>query len=563
MARSSKFQTFMPWSGGLVTAVDPIIADANFCSQLDNIVFTSSGSRRKRPGQVRFTTAAISTASTFVYGTDYWATVSNAKRAAAVVARANASSSVAGSVYRSISWVSTGFSNFNTIALRIDLGGVTSCVFNNDLIMGFKSNGTTCLRVWNDQASSSNLVLMTAASGTLPGRCWIVQENRRRLFVAGDISSPDTLYFSAVGDRTRWAGSTSSRGGSLVIGTENDKDPQGITAIMPGINEEAALYVAKRSSLFKVDISDSNPDNWSVTLLTDGVGCVNPNAFDTVDQLDICFVSDRGAHLMSQVLNGTAFREGAFLSAPVHYDFQNVIDATYRDRINVTWFAPLNSVLIACKLADNSAMDAVYCYNIEVGPSGQPYGWYRWVDVPCNFLWKRFNSTSQIIELYGVGERTDLTSTDRGRVNKLNQDRRYDFTTSTAIVTTIKTMNIYPDPMIFEKAFLSLAFIYRGRDNSSFSVQYAIDGIQVNPSLTYQQYFLGGFVLGSGTLGVGIMGALPLGIKPNFQHIRGVGNEIQATINHTTADADMEIFGMIIEYQDAGESQNAFRKVST
>lgn len=559
--RSSQYTTFFPYTPTLVTNIDPIVVSPENAIQLDNVILTTT-SVRKRPGQARFNTAALGTTGALVYGIDYWATVSNVKRPAAVVCRANASSSVAGSVYRSISWVASSLANFNTIALRIDHGGVTACVFNNDLVMGFKNNGTACLRVWNDQQSTGTLQIMTASSGTLPSRGWIVQEFARRLFVAGDPTQPDVLTFSAIGDRTAWAGVGDGKGSSIVIGTENDKDPQGITAIIPGLRGEAGFYVAKRNSIYRIDTSALNPDLWRVNLLSEGIGVINPNAWCTVDQQDIFFISDRGAHFMSQILAGTQYSEGSFLSAPIHDQFQTVIDPAFKDRISCSWYAPLNSILVSTKIVGRESMDVVYLYNIDTNPrNGAPLAWYRWTSVPCNFLWTRFNATSQMIELYGVGARNNLSSTDRGFINKLNQSNRWDFSSSTAIVTTVTTPNIYPQPVLMEKAFLGIGFIYRGRDNSTFNCQYSIDS-QTIDTLTYQQVLLGNFILGSSTLGVASLGQIPLGVKPNIQHSKGVGHQVQLQITQTDAGKDLEILGIIIETTDAGESTNAFRKIN-
>src|SRR4051812_3510040 len=83
MARQSQYLMLYPWIQGLNTADDPIIGDPQTLQIADNIVLVNSGARQKRGGQAHVNTAAITvtaTAQDFVWGTDYWANVSSAKR---------------------------------------------------------------------------------------------------------------------------------------------------------------------------------------------------------------------------------------------------------------------------------------------------------------------------------------------------------------------------------------------------------------------------------------------------------------------------------------------------
>lgn len=546
MARQLKIFPLYPWNGGLNTSVDQIIADPQSLQQADNIIFTNSGSRRKRGGQARFNTTALTAVgggiANIVHLADYWANVTNTKRPAIVAVTANATATSAARVYRSINWVAGSLANFNTINLRVDAGGVTSTVITEDLIMGFKNNGTTSLRVWFNQTSTANLQVFTATTGTLPARAWIVREHLRRLFLAGDPNNPDLLYASAVGNPQNWGASATQ----LNIGSEGDGDPSGITAIFPSVGGDSSLYVAKRRSLYRVsNTNDTNPANWKVDIISRSIGCINPNAVVAIDQNEVIFCSDRGVHTLTQVLTTTAVKEGEFLSAPIQYDWNNIIDKAARDRINLTWYQPANSLLMAVKLAADSTMKVIYAYNIEVQQ------WYRWTSTDCNDLLVRYNGTTGADELYSC--------TTTGFINKLDQETRSDF--GSAIQMTIRTQAIYPDGVpTTEKAFTNLGFVYRSRDSSTFTARYAVDGVAVDTN-SYEQLFLGGFILGSSTLGVGILGQLPFGIKPNFQHCKGVGHSIDVTVQHNTNSADCEIFGMFIEYEEAGESQNAFRKI--
>jgi len=127
-----QYKPLYPWLGGLNTSQDPIILDPQNLTTADNIIFTTSGSRRKRGGTSRYNTAAIGTsASSVLYFTPYWAVVSNVKRERFVSVTAD------GKVYRSVPESGT-WSSFSTLSLSVSHGGITSEVMNEDLILGFQ-----------------------------------------------------------------------------------------------------------------------------------------------------------------------------------------------------------------------------------------------------------------------------------------------------------------------------------------------------------------------------------------------------------------------------------------
>lgn len=531
-----EYRPLYPWSGGLNTSVDPIILDPQNLTQADNIIFTTSGSRRKRGGQSHYNTATISTSATALYYfTNYWATVSSARRERFVAVGAN------NKVYRNTPGSGT-FSSFNTTTLTVVQGGVTTTTMNNDLLIGFKgTNGVP--RVWEDQSSSSNLIALAASSGSLPfSNAWILNTFIERLFVAGNPAAPDTLYVSKAGDYTNWTvGSTEGQAITLAIGV-GDNDPEGITAIFPGTGGNRVLYVAKRRHLYAVNCSDLDQTNWSVTLISNQIGVINPNAVVSLDETDVVFMSDKGVHTLSQVLQTTALIPGEFLSFPVQYDYNSVVNAATRGQISLTYVPSLNSILFSCRRVGVATYETIYGFNIVLKQ------WFRWTSVPCNFIFTRFNATDGTDEIYACAP--------GGYINKLQQSSFNDF--GSAIATVIKSSFIYPkDIPLMEYAFTRLILIFRSRDNATFTVQYTIDGISSN-SFLVQERFVGGNVLGSTQLGSSFILGSVQGVKPYFQHIGGVGSSIQLTIVHNTLNKDFELFGAILEYEDAGDRQNPY-----
>lgn len=530
-----QYKPLFPWVGGLQTSVDPIMLDPQNLTQADNIVFTTSGSRRKRGGQTHYNSSALGTATfNVVHFKPYWSVVGGVKREYFVAVGDN------GKIYRN-SPGSTTFNSFSTLSLTIVHGGVTTEVMNNNLIVGLSGNGVP--KVWVGQNTAVNMVSMTAAgTTTLPFTAvWICKSFIERGFYAGDPSLPDRLYISDVGTYNKFtSGTTAGNSITLDIGI-GDGDPSGITAVFPGTGYNRVLYVAKRRHLYVVNCEDPDQTKWSITLVSNEIGCINPNAVATLDETDIAFMSDRGVHSLSQVISTTAVIPGEFLSFPIQPDYQQIINPANRAQISLVYAPSLNSILFSCQRTGVSTYETVYGFNIELKQ------WFRWTSTPCNFLNVRFNKTTGLDELYLCGVRY---------INKGNQTTLNDF--GSAIVTTLTSSFIYPAgiPMM-EYAFTRLVFIFRSRDNGTFSVQYTIDGI-TSDSFNVQERIAGGNVLGTTLLGPAFILGNIQGVKPYYQHIGGVGSAIQLQVVHNGLNQDFELFGIVLEYEDAGDRQNPY-----
>lgn len=277
-------------------------------------------------------------------------------------------------------------------------------------------------------------------------------------------------------------------------------------------------------------------------MISNQIGIINPNAVATLDETDVIFMSDRGVHSLSQVLQTTAVIPGEFLSYPIQPDYETIINSANRSQISLIYVPALNSVLFSCKRVGVATYETIYGFNVILKQ------WFRWTSVPCNFIASRFNSSTGVDEIYACAP--------SGRVNKLNQTARNDF--GAAITTTLKSSFIFPDGIpLAEYNFTRLIMIFRSRDNGTFTVQYTIDGVSSN-SFTVQERIAGGNVLGTTSLGSGFILGNIQGVKPYFQHIGGVGSSIQLSITHNTVDTDFELFGIVLEYEDAGDRQNPY-----
>jgi hypothetical protein len=531
--RHSQYQMFYPWNGGLNTADDPIIGDPNSLQIADNIVIATSGSRKKRGGQAHYNTTAITVSAAtqdMIWGTDYWANVASAKRQYFVAGTAQ------NKFVRSTN--GTTWSSFCTISLTLTQGSVTSTVFNEDLIIGY--SGTSVPLKWDNQNTAANLVVL----GGSPPSGSIVQKNQSRVWIAGNAANPDRVYYSAVFNHESWTASSSLGTTSGFIDVmPGDGDPDGVTALFPEINQ-GGIYVAKRTKIYFIDTSSASPASWRVRTISDGIGCIAHNTAVAVDQKDVIFCSERGIHALSQVIQTTAVLQGEFLSRSIHPDYTTVIDQANLKKMSAVWYPILNSYMLSCKRTGVSTYETLYCFNVDAK------AWYRWTNVPCNFLCTRTNKSTGIKELVAFAP--------SGFVNKLNQTVLTDF--GNPISMRIKTMAVFPNGVVpGEKHFTNLIFLFRSHGTYTFQYSYNIDDV-ISYSGSIQQKTKGNNILGTTSLGTGFtLGETSIRMKPYFEPVKGVGHSIEIEIEQNGASQDLEIFGLGIEYQGASEAQNPYR----
>lgn len=544
MAQAPKqvFELF-PWAGGLNSSVDPIILNPQQLQIAENIVFDVSGGRKKRPGITYLNTATItvsSVAADIIWATDYWANVSNTKRAyhVAITSGGKALRSAYSGTY-------SAFNSASTAVLSIVQGQITSEVFNEDLIIGYAKSAVP--KVWDNQNTAVNLVNATATTGTYPSG-WILRAHKNRLFVTGSNTNPDRVYYSGftagVPDHRAW--NTASSAGFVDI-FPGDGDPEGITSIFPEINR-GGLYIAKRTKIYYLDTSDIDDANWSVSLVSDGIGCVSHNSAVAVDQTDIIFASDRGIHSLGQVITQAGIIESAFLSNDIHIDYQDNLDTSKRFRYSAAWYPKINSYLLS--VADTAGnFVCIYAYNVEYKQ------WYIWkpasgTENTFEFLFNRFNGSTKQMEI--------LACSKKGHFLKFDDTIYYD-QTGTATITTvpvvlrIKSAVLYPGASrVTESHFTDLGFYCSSKNSSSFSVFWTIDGFNTQ-NKSVAQAIAGSNVLGTTILGSSFVLGETRGVKPYNVGINGVGNGIELEIQHS-APEDFQLYGMIIKFINSNVS---------
>lgn len=549
MSQASKqvYELF-PWQGGYNPSIDPIILNPQQLTIGDNITFDTSGGRKKRGGISYLNTTTISisgSAPDLIWATDYWANVSSTKRAyhVAITSSGKALRSPYNNIYST-------FNSAATAVISVTQGQITSEVFNEDLIIGYSKSAVP--KVWDNQNTAVNLVNATAATGSYPSG-WLLRAHRNRLWVAGNSSNPDRIYYSGftagVPDHRAW--NTASSAGFIDI-FPGDGDPEGITAIFPEINQ-GGLYVAKRTKIYFIDTSDPDDANWSLALVSKGIGCVSHNAAVAVGQTDILFPSDRGIHSLGQVISQAGIIEASFISADIHTDYQDVLNTADRGKYSAIWYSNLNSYFLSVT-ESSGIFNRIYAYNIELKQ------WYRWIPASgsentFNYLHLRFNGTSKNYEF--------LSASNKGHVLKFDQSVFYDIT-GTATITTIpvsmrvRSGVIYPAASrISESHFTDLGFYVSSKNSSSFTVYWTVDNNNTQ-SKSINQVIVGGNILGTTILGSDYVLGESRGVKPYLTSINGVGNGLEIEIQHSSPD-DFQLYGMVIKYIGSNESYNPQR----
>lgn len=566
--REKQYLMLFPWLGGLNTTLDPAILDPKFLTQADDIIYSTSGSRRKRGGQAHLnnsTAIKVGTVTqTLFWGTEYWATVSNAKRQYLVAA------SDEDKFLRSQNGIT--WSSFNTNTISLTHGKMSSVVFNNDLIIGHGTNTASVPLCWVNQNTANNLVKLNNSTATgyvfsaVTPLGWIVQTHRNRLLVAGEAANPDRVYYSApIPDEDTWY---SPYDHGYVDVFPNDGDSEGITALFPEINR-GGLYVAKRTKIYYVDTSSPDSADWSIELVSDGIGCLSHNSAKAVDQADVIFASDRGIHSLRQILSGTAIKDGDYLSREIQTDWDTKITAEHKPKMSAVWIPQLNSYLFSCKTSDQPGSSTLATHRLSTlatvyGYDFDKQGWFRWTLYPSNFLFTRFNTTTKKQQLLSLG---------KGYINTYDNETKNDFKITIPTAATfagyginarMRTAIIYPGGVLpGEKHFTNLVFIIRDRTECDVDFQYRIDD-QPFESGTFRQTLGANNILGTTLLGsTYILGtAAGRGLKPIFSNSGdtvGVGHTIDIIISQDDIDKDLELFGLGIEYTPASESQNPRR----
>lgn len=363
----------------------------------------------------------------------------------------------------------------------------------------------------------------------------ILGEHEGRV-IANDKTAPDRLHYSSPGDHTEWQGYGDS--GVIDIGF-GDGDPVGITAIYPTF--KGALFVSKSERLYR--LPDPGLPLSRIELVSSGIGAVSHNSCAPVDMDDVLFISKRGFHSLAATSSYGDF-SGAYLSEKIQNAFQEFTPA----RRALTWgryFSKYNSVFFSVSESAATRQDSLYIYNIKFKE------WYRWPDVnlQCVTTAKTGNNDALIF------------GTQDSRLASLSSASYSDFGAE-PYNYIVKTGKIYVDnnPSTV-KMFKRIGFIFKPQGSFTFTANIKIDNLPVQPvkfeKATGGDLLGSTFILGESTL------AYASNMDPFMQPIDGIGRGIQITVENTSPDQQVTIYGMIIEWIPAGMAQETYISGST
>lgn len=356
-----------------------------------------------------------------------------------------------------------------------------------------------------------------------PPNASIMRKHQGRVWMNSK-TEPDRLYYSSPFNPEQYSGYGDSGILDISVG---DGDPEGIVSIDPTF--KGALFTKKRTRTYRID--GNAPENYIINEVTSSIGATSHRAVSQVDLDDSVYVSYKGIHSLAATASYGDF-EGAFLSGKIQNAYKEFISG--RLKYAASQYIPsLNSIFFAVSTGDTSQTqnDALYIYNTKFKE------WHRWPEVMAACLCLRSNDASEEM-LFGDYE---------GRISKIQNGDFSDYGTD-AIIYRIKTGAIYVDGNPTSvKAFKRLGFLFKPKGQYTFTVKAKIDNAQ-SQSLAFSQSVSGAQLGVDFTLGTSVL-AFDSTLAPYMLPIDGYGRGITITVEQTGLDEQVEIYGIIIEYE--------------
>ncbi len=397
----------------------------------------------------------------------------------------------------------------------------SSIVFNERLIVGFDGKDNKPIKYHPETSAEWQLL------GGSPPNFSFAQVYQGRIWT-NDKDNPDRIHFSSVGNHEEWLGVGDSGAIDIISG---DGDSQGITAIFPPF--KGSMFVAKGNRLYQ--IAGYSPEDYQIRPLTVGLGTSSHKAVAALDVDDVVFASFKGFHSLTTTDQYGDFTQ-SFLSSKIQPTF-NELQSTRLPFAEAAYVPSLNSIAFAVSEAGSNQNDSIYLYNTAKKE------WYRWPEADAQTL-----TTYEISNVKKL-----LFGTSDGRVVETQNGDFADFGTE-PINYRIKTGSLYPDssPMSV-KAFKRITLWFKPKGSYTFTVTIKIDNFPVQ-SVSFSEDLQGDlldstFVLGQSRLGKELV------MQPYTQPIDGYGHGCTIEIDQQTVDQQVEIYGVMIEYEPADIKQ--------
>ena len=258
-------------AGGLNNSFSAFKVADNEAADLQNVVFTTSGSFKTRDGYAKINSTTYG-ASASATGLFFYKITSGSKWLVMVSDddKIRKMEYVAGSGLDGTWDDITGALSFNS-----GQNNIASFSVGEDILIIEDGINTTAPYKWTGTGNAS------ALSGS-PPNCTMVAYHKRQAFCAGNDSNPSTLYFSDVGNIENW---TTALSGNVSV--ENN-DGSVIRAIMPGLD---ALYIWKDKSIWR--LSGDDKDNYELERMVSGVGTLSSASVGIIGN-DFVFTDGQG-----------------------------------------------------------------------------------------------------------------------------------------------------------------------------------------------------------------------------------------------------------------------------
>ncbi len=252
-------QEFFQNSGGLNDAFSPIAIADNEASDLQNVVFDTSGSWRTRDGYAKLNSSTLG-ASVVTTGLKYYRQADGDKFLVGVFSDDKIRKMDYGGSGPDGTWDDiTGVLSF-----AIGQDNLASFAVGQDALIIEDGLGTTPPYLYDASGNA-------AALAGSPPNAKVVAFHKNMAFAAGNTSAPSTLYFSDLGDIENW---TTGISGNVSVETN---DGSVIRAIVPGFD---ALYIFKDTSIWR--LSGEDKDTFQLQRMISGYGVLSPNAVSLI-----------------------------------------------------------------------------------------------------------------------------------------------------------------------------------------------------------------------------------------------------------------------------------------
>jgi len=506
--------SIFPANKGLYTSVPSVYVDKEYLYASQNLIHTTTGTRRTRPGIDPYYTSGLGSGEAIKYLFDFWRTDSTTgEQNQQVVAVTN------GRVFADEA--DGAFTSIGSV-----VGYDASKNITGDALVGFMVLGI------EDQAPKKYIQAGSIADlGGSPPTGWLVRKHRSRVWLAGVKTAPHTLYYSAIEDPESWSGGTS---GNLNIDL-GASDPVGITSIFPEIFGE--LYIGKWESIYQIF---SSTTTLGVRPLVSTIGNVSHNGTASI-QNDIIFPSLRGLHSLQTTVNYGDV-ESSFLTFGIHDLWNSTVDFTRTNEMSAAFIPEFNSYLITYPKKNSSS------YNL-LGFNVVTKDFFLWEDFNASYITTFTDSDKRRRLLIGTSD------ANIGLMQSIDSTDFTDFLISFS--SSFRTPRIFPNlNPTFTWGFKNLTVFFKPRGPNPIRVAYRIDNRLTDTVSITQDDVIGGTALGVFLLGSDILGQTNELVGKTVP-INGYGTSIQLEMT-STPDLEedgtaMEVLGYNIECEMTGD----------